>query len=243
VSADQDQAKTDSPKDVDSTKYDVTSDAIEASQETPAESTEAADTAVVVDEAAAPGEVEDTEAAGVTESADTAFAPTPTKRSGKATKIAAGVLALLLVAAAGLTGYLYFFQHRTDQKTNAAAQQTALKAAGDGTVAVLSYAPESLDKDLDTAKSHLTGDFLKYYEDFTTNVVRPAVKQKEVQTEAKVIRSAVSEMHPEQAVVLVFVNQQTVSKDRAEPSLSASSVRVTVDHVNGKWLISSFDPI
>jgi Mce-associated membrane protein len=114
-----------------------------------------------------------------------------------------------LLTAAALTGWLYFVQYRADQQVNPAAQQVALKAAQDGTVAVLSYSPDTLDKDLDNAKSHLTGEFLKYYDDFTNQVVRPAVQQKSVQTEAKVIRSAVSEMQPDKAVVLLFVNQQT----------------------------------
>ena len=50
-------------------------------------------------------------------------------------------------------------------------------------------------------------------------------------------------MHPDQAKALVFVNQTTTSSDRAEPSQAASSVIVTMDKVNGKWLISAFDPV
>ena len=167
----------------------------------------------------------------------------PARRRSLDGRIAATTLVALLCTAAVLTGWLYFFQYRADQQVDPAAQEVALKAAQDGTVAVLSYSPDTLDKDLDNAKSHLTGDFLKYYDDFTNQVVRPAVQQKSVQTQAKVIRSAVSEMQPDKAVVLVFVNQQTTSTDRTEPSLAASSVRVTVNKVNGNWLISSFDPI
>ena len=50
-------------------------------------------------------------------------------------------------------------------------------------------------------------------------------------------------MHPDQAKVLVFVNQTTTSSDRAEPTQAASSVIVTLNHVDGKWLISAFDPV
>ncbi len=164
--------------------------------------------------------------------------------SGRRTfTIGIAVLGVLILAAAGLTAWIYFALYRVDQQTGPAAAQTALTAAQDGTVAVLSYGPDTLDKDLATAKSHLTGEFLKYYDGFTNDVVRPAVQQKGVKTEAKVVNSAVSEIHPDKAVVLVFVNQMTMSKDRADPSMTASSVRVTLDKVDGNWLISSFDPV
>lgn len=158
-------------------------------------------------------------------------------------RVVAGVLAILLVASAGLTAWLYFHTYRPDQQTNQAAAQVAVDAAKVGTVAALSYSPEHLDADLATAKSHLTGEFLKYYTDFTDQVVRPAVKQKQVSTTANVVRAAVSEMNPDNATVLVFVNQTTTSADRADPSMATSSVVVKLTKVDGNWLISEFNPI
>ena len=84
----------------------------------------------------------------------------------------------------------------------------ALDAAKTGTVALLSYSPESLDKDFAAAKSHLTGDFLSYYTQFTQQIVTPAAKQKSVKTAASVVRAAVSDMHPDSAVVLVSEHHQ-----------------------------------
>jgi Mce-associated membrane protein len=110
-------------------------------------------------------------------------------------------------------------------------------------VALLSYAPETLDKDLTNAKSHLTGEFLKYYSQFTDQIVAPAAKQKGVKTEATVTRAAVSQMQPDRAVVLVFVNQVTTSKDRPDPALATSSVMVTLVKQDGRWLISEFNPV
>lgn len=158
-------------------------------------------------------------------------------------RILAAALAVLLVASAGLTAWLYFASYRPDQQTGPAASGVVLDAAKQGTVAALSYSPGSLDKDLDTAKSHLTGDFLAYYTEFTDSVVRPAVKKKSVSTTAEVVRAAVSELHPDQAKVLVFVNQTTTSADRPQPSMSASSINITMTKVDGKWLISAFDPV
>jgi Mce-associated membrane protein len=158
-------------------------------------------------------------------------------------RIGAIVLAVALIASAGLAAWLYFGQYRPAQETNDTAANVALDAAKTGTVALLSYSPESLDKDFAAAKSHLTGDFLSYYTQFTQQIVTPAAKQKSVKTAASVVRAAVSDMHPDSAVVLVFINQNTISKENPDGSFAASAVKVGLKKINDSWLISSFDPV
>ncbi len=148
------------------------------------------------------------------------------------------VLASLLAAAA-----VYWWLYRPDRLTDTAAQQQVIAAATEGTEALLSYAPETLDADLANAKSHLTGEFLSYYTEFTDKVVAPASRDKGVKTEADVARAAVSQIRPDRAEVLVFVNQVTTSKERPTPALSTSSVMVTLLRTDGRWLISSFNPV
>lgn len=103
--------------------------------------------------------------------------------------------------------------------------------------------PTRSTKDFATARSHLAGDFLSYYDQFTQQIVAPAAKQKSLKTTAKVVRAAVSELHPDSAVVLVFVDQSTTSKDSPNPSMAASSVMVTLAKVDGNWLITKFTPV
>ena len=153
------------------------------------------------------------------------------------------LLAVALAASSGVAAWLYFEQYRPDQETNAAAATVALDAAKNGTVALLSYSPGSLDKDFAAAKSHLTGDFLSYYTQFTEQIVTPAAKQKSVKTTAAVVRAAVSELHPDSAVVLVFINQNTTSKENPDGAFAASSVKVGLKKINDTWLIGSFDPV
>ena len=71
------------------------------------------------------------------------------RRSTKVAWARLGVilLAVALVASAGVAAWLYFKQYRPDQETNAAASDVALDAAKNGTVSLLSYSPENLDKD------------------------------------------------------------------------------------------------
>jgi Mce-associated membrane protein len=158
-------------------------------------------------------------------------------------RIAAALLALLVVTSLALLAWQFYFYYRPDRATDAEAAKAAISAASEGTVAVLSYSPDTIDRDLSSAKSHLTGDFLTYYSQFTDQIVRPAAKQKSVKTSAVVLRHALSEFRPDSATVLLFVNQSTQSKDRPEPTLTSSSVLVTMTKANGKWLISSFNPV
>ena len=165
------------------------------------------------------------------------------KRGGLRAKVSAVLLAAALVASAGLAGWLYVKQYRPDQQTDPAAAQVALDAAKSGTIALLSYSPESLDKDFAAAKSRLTGDFLSYYTQFTEQIVTPAAKEKSVKTAASVVRAAVTEIHPDSAEVLVFINQTTTSKENPDGAFAASSVKVGLEKINGAWLIASFDPV
>jgi Mce-associated membrane protein len=158
-------------------------------------------------------------------------------------RIGAIALAVALLASAGVAAWMYFEKYRPDQQTNDAAATVALDAAKIGTVALLSYSPDSLDKDFANAKSHLTGDFLSYYTQFTQQIVTPAAKQKSVKTSAAVVRAAVAELHPGSAVVLVFINQNTTSKENPDGAFAASAVKVGLTKINGAWLISAFDPV
>lgn len=200
----------------------------------------------VVDEDSTATELDATGADEETTESDEDATPSATRRgplSWAGRNWAAIVLVVLLVASAGAAGGVYWWLYRPDQLTNPAAQQQAINAARDGTVALLSYAPDSLDKDLANAKAHLTGEFLKYYSQFTDQIVAPAAKQKGVKTEATVARAALSDMQADNATVLVFVNQVTTSKDRPDPALATSSVMVKLTKTDGHWLISEFNPI
>jgi Mce-associated membrane protein len=158
-------------------------------------------------------------------------------------KVVPVTLILLLLISGGVTTWLYFERYQPNRQTDPSVARAVVGAASDGTVAMLSYSPESLDKDFATAKSHLSGDFLSYYNQFTEQIVAPAAKEKSLKTTARVIGAAVSELHPNSAVVLVYVDQSTTSKDKPDPTMSASSVLVSMTRVNGNWLITKFDPV
>jgi Mce-associated membrane protein len=158
-------------------------------------------------------------------------------------KIVPVVLVLLLLISGGVATWLYFKHYRPDQQTDASVARAVVSAASNGTVALLSYSADSLDQDFANARSHLAGDFLSYYDQFTQQSVAPMAKQKSMKTTAHVTGAAVSELHPDSAVVLVFVDQTTTTKDSPQPSLAVSSVLVRMTRINGNWLISKFTPV
>jgi Mce-associated membrane protein len=151
--------------------------------------------------------------------------------------------AVLVVAAMGVAVGLFFNQYRPDRQIGDAAANQAIQAASDGAVALLSYSYDTLDRDFAKAKSHLTGDFLGSYDKIAQQGVAPVAREGQLTATAKVVRAAVSELHPDSAVVLVFLDQTTASKKTKEPVKIASGVLVTLTKVKGAWLIAKFDPL
>jgi Mce-associated membrane protein len=151
--------------------------------------------------------------------------------------VALPALALLLASAAGFLKW-----QDGSARESGAARTESVRAATDSTIALLSYKPDTVEKDLDAARGRLTGSFLNAYTALTHDVVIPGAKQKQISTIATVPAAAATSATENHAVVILFVNQ-TVTIGQDAPTNTASSVRVTLDKVGGRWLISQFDPV
>jgi Mce-associated membrane protein len=158
-------------------------------------------------------------------------------------KIGPAVWVALVAASVALFAGLFYWQYVPIQQTNEEAAKAAITAASDGTAAVFSYSASTFDSDVSSAASHLTGDFLSEYQGYVQSGVAAVAQQKQVSTQATVVGAAVSELHPDSAVVLLFINQSTMSADEPAPSMAARSVQATMSKVDGKWLISSLKPV
>ena len=118
----------------------------------------------------------------------------------------------------------------------------SMNAAKDSTIKMLSYKPENVADQLNAARDLLTGEFRESYTTLINDVVIPGSQQKKISAEASVPAAAVVSADPTHAVVLVFVNQTVVVGEDA-PTDTSSSVRVTLDKIDGRWLISEFEPV
>jgi Mce-associated membrane protein len=182
----------------------------------------------------------DRDAADVIAEADNADDPAATSSTFSRGRLLAVILpALALILALGV-GYLTWLDHK--ERESRAAAEESVRAASESTIAILSYKPETVDQDLKAAADRLTAGFRQQYTQLVTDVVAPGAKQQHITAVATVPAAASVSATGKQAVVLVFVDQTTtVGND--PPTQSTSSVRVTLDKVDGRWLISLFDPV
>jgi Mce-associated membrane protein len=169
-------------------------------------------------------------------------APQPKKRSAVGinwVRVAAyrvlPALALVLAAAAGGLWYL------TARHGNQADQATVIKIASDGTVALLSYEPDTVRQQLTDARKLLTTPFLDEYTTLTKSVI-PGAEQRHIAAATSVPAAAAVSVEENHAVVLVFVNQ-TVRVGDQPPTSTPTSARVTLERLGGQWLIAKFEPV
>jgi Mce-associated membrane protein len=147
------------------------------------------------------------------------------------------ILALALAVAAG-----YLKWQDSSARIADIAVMESNQTAKDSTIALLSYRPDTAERDLGAARDRLTGNFRESYTQLTRDVVIPGAKEKQISSTATVPGIASVQATGNHAVVLEFINQTVVIDDSA-PTDSASTVRVTLDKIGGRWLISGFDPV
>ena len=209
----------------------------ESSLDDPAERDDLADEAEAADEADLL-DVDETEAAEA--AADAAEAPVERGSRFSWTRLLdVGLPALALIMALGV-GYLKWLDG-TARESRAAAE-ASVRAASESTIAILSYKPETVDRDLKAAAERLTAGFRQQYTQLVNDVVAPGAKQQHITAVATVPAAASVSATGKHAVALVFVDQTTTIGNDA-PTQTTSSVRVSLEKVDGRWLISQFDPV
>lgn len=164
----------------------------------------------------------------------------PMKRSRAYRILAFGVLpGVALILAAG-SGYLKWQVDSVRQSQTARGE--SIQAATDSTIALLSYQPDTAEKQLTAARDRLTEAFRDEYAKLITEVVIPGAKEKKISAVATVPAAASISATPNHAVVLLFIDQSIVVGTDA-PTSTASTVRVTLEKDRDRWLISHFDPV
>ncbi|MCV7331905.1 hypothetical protein H7J81_17540 [Mycobacterium cookii] len=143
--------------------------------------------------------------------------------------------ALLLAMSAGLLKWKDSSIRGIDD-----ARSQSVTAATDSTVSVLTFRFDTVDHDVAVAREKLTGEFLDTYTTRTQQELIPNAKQRHVAASAHVAAAAPEAVTPNKATVLLFVDQSVKIGDAA-PEATESSVRVTLDKVGERWLVSDFD--
>ncbi|GFM20243.1 MULTISPECIES: hypothetical protein [Mycobacteriaceae] len=219
-----------------STEEADAADQVDATEEAVTEDADATEQADATD---APGESGD-EKRGDATPAEPVATPAPKRAVPWSKVVAFGLLPALALLLALTAGFLKWQANSARIAEDAA--DAATQAATESTIALLSYSPDTVEQQLGAARNLLTGEFQQSYTDLTTDVVIPGAKEQQIAALASVPAAAPVSADPDHAVVLLFVNQ-TVTVGQQPPTDTASSVRVTLDKVDGRWLISAFDPV
>jgi Mce-associated membrane protein len=178
---------------------------------------------------------------GRADDADNAAAVDPTAGTGRVNwsrVLVYGLLpglALLLAMAAGLVKW-------KDSSIRSAdiARSQSLVAARDSAIALLSFRPDTVEQEVEAARERLTGGFRDTYTQVTREVLIPNAKERHVSAAASVPAAASESATGNHAVALLFVDQ-TVTIGDSPPADASSSVRVTLDKIGERWLVSGFD--
>lgn len=144
------------------------------------------------------------------------------------------VLAALILVGAGVAQLVIL--HRDSRAREAGTEGRA--AAVRLVPILLSYGSTSLDTDMARAEETTTGSFSDQFAIFARDFIDTQARKKDVTTKASVHESAIVSSSPEQAVIIMIIDQVTTSKDLAAPRLDSSCIRVTLTDETGEWLIS-----
>ncbi|ORV69336.1 hypothetical protein AWC09_12960 [Mycolicibacter hiberniae] len=174
------------------------------------------------------------------EVADNTDSPSPARGPGLRRLLLVALLPALATVLTLAAGYLRWQDASARVAQEAAAQ--SVQTATEATIAMLSYRPETVDSASAAAADGMTGAFRDEYTQLIKEVVAPGAKQQHISTVVTVPAAASVTASARHAVVLLFVDQATTIGN-GPPTMSASSVRVTLDKVGGRWLVSQFDPV
>lgn len=158
---------------------------------------------------------------------------------GLATTLATlGVLTAALAVAAGVGTWQWRAATATTQ-----ARVDGLAAAVVLTPELLTLDYRTMPSDVARAEAATTGDFAVDYHALIDQTVAPNAPSQRLVMHATVRESSVVSATPDRVVTLLFLAQTTTSMNLNAPRLDTSGVRVTLDKVDGRWLIAKLDRV
>ena len=163
-------------------------------------------------------------------------APVPVTNGDTAGSVPAWLLAGLGVVAAALVAAAAWMWLRGDAGSDVAAR-AAQTAAERAVVPVLSYDFENLEADRQAAKAAMTGRYRTEYDKLFA-LIEDNAPQTETRVGAEVVASGIVRATDERVQVLVFVDRPTTNKLSAEPTVYKDQVTLSMQLVNGDWLVS-----
>lgn len=144
------------------------------------------------------------------------------------------VLAVLTAVAVAAVAVVWFTMpsDASVEESTRAAQSAAERAVGP----ILSYDAAHLDEDQQAAESYMTSDYRKQY-DQLFEVIKQNAPDTGTVVKAQVIASGIVRSGNDRVDVLLFVNRPTTNKKQTQPVVYKDQVTVTMQLVDGNWLV------
>lgn len=150
----------------------------------------------------------------------------------------AGAVALAAVIVMFINGHRYWSVWEEER-----ARQDAVTAADRAVSAMFSYNFTNVDTELPKAADNLSADFREDYLKLINQAIAPGAKEKQLTVQATTQASGVVSADRDHAVVLLYLNQVTTSKESPQGTTTGSRVRVTLDKTDDRWLVDAVTPI
>jgi Mce-associated membrane protein len=150
-------------------------------------------------------------------------------------------VALVVAAAAALcavTGIRYF-----DGRASEQARTQVVPIAQRTVEAMFTYNYTTVDTELPKAADKLAGSFRDDYLKLIKEAIAPGAKDKHLTVQATAQAAGIVSTEPEHAVVMLYLNQVSTSKDSPQGSVSTSRVKVSLGKDDNRWLVSAVTPI
>lgn len=151
-----------------------------------------------------------------------------------------GVLPGLVLALAVAAGLLKW--HDGSVRAEEPIRAETVEAATESTLAILTFGFETVEQDLAEAQQFMTESFRDGFAARAREQIVPDVTARKITAVAEVPGAASVWVTANQAAVLVFADR-TVTVGNAEPVELQDSYRVTLENVDGRWLVAAFGPV
>jgi Mce-associated membrane protein len=160
----------------------------------------------------------------------------PRRRATRIRWLVAAALIAVLTGAAGHVGWQRFHQHQKE-----VAAQQALAAAEKYVVTLTSLDSNGIDKHVADVLDGSTGEFGDNYAKSTSGQHRQAIIDNKVTTRGWVVESAVKSVTTNKVQVLLMVDQSVNSLASPEPQIDRSRIKMTMQKVGDRWLVSNIE--
>jgi Mce-associated membrane protein len=150
-------------------------------------------------------------------------------------RVIVSALAVIFVAALGLSGFLGWtlWQEREVTRAGEQAQQAAVAYAQILTSIDSGRVDENFDQVLDGA----TGEFKDMYSQSSVQLRQLLIDNK-ASAHGVVVESAIQSASKDKVVVLLFVDQSVSNTNVPDPRMDRSRIKMTMEFVDGRWRAS-----